>query len=135
MSQQELIAFNNIDIEDIDRIVDLQGDSTKWPVILAELHTLVVHNLANSGLEADKAKSLGFVLTLSIADHLGGAQEYLPRGDALRRQIRNMQMFDEFNGRNHLELSKKYKLTERATYEIIAKQRAIEIKQRQHSLF
>ncbi|MGF1775882.1 Mor transcription activator family protein [Vibrio nomapromontoriensis] len=135
MSQQELIAFDNINLEDIDRIVELQGDSTKWPVVLAELHTLVVHNLAQSGLKAEQAKSLGFTLTLSIADHLGGAQEYLPRGDALRRQIRNMRMYDEFNGRNHLELSKRYGITERAAYEILAKQRAIEIRQRQPSLF
>ncbi|MFP3345359.1 Mor transcription activator family protein, partial [Halomonas sp. SIMBA_159] len=62
-------------------------------------------------------------------------QVYLPRGDRLRLQIRDMKIWNEFNGRNVKTLARKYDVTEKTIYEVCAKIRKLEIANRQPDLF
>jgi Mor family transcriptional regulator len=93
---------------------------------------VLAHELNKNDVESE---SLSFKLSLAIGNHLGGMQFYLPRGDALVRYIRDMEIWDSFNGRNTKELAHKHHLTEKSIYEILARMRKIEQKRRQPDLF
>lgn len=44
---------------------------------------------------------------------LGGATVYIPKPESLLRPVRDAHIKDEFNGYNHVELARKYGVTER----------------------
>lgn len=127
MSQQDMFSHEEIDPSVLRHITEQPEDSAIWPTTLLELFGVI-----DSKLD-DKAQSLEVVL--AIGELMGGMQFYLPRGDKLHQHIRDMEIYNEFNGRNIPELVKKYRLTNKAIYEVVARMRQAETKRRQFSLF
>ena len=66
------------------------------------------------------ALRIGLENTLKLADMYQGTGFYLPKLDGLLRDIRDKRIREEFNGGNYKELARKYDLTERWIYEIVA---------------
>ncbi|PTP90107.1 MULTISPECIES: Mor transcription activator family protein [Vibrio] len=133
MPQQDMFEHLELDESLLDHIDFMAGDPVKfWPVLLHEIHTLLDAQLIQNGIEQS---GLSLKLSLALGEFIGGGQVYLPRGDALQRQIRNMEIYNEFTGRNIKPLAKKHHLSEKAIYEIIATMRKIEHARRQPALF
>lgn len=48
-----------------------------------------------------------------LAKHLGGQTIYVPKPESLLRPVRDQHIKEEFNGWNHVELARKYGVTDR----------------------
>ena len=112
-------------------VPDLTSDQA-WPGLLLELRGIIDDTLEGKGINN---KALSLAIVLDIAEYMGGVQVYLPRGDKLRQQGRDIEIYEQFKGNNIKQLAHKYHLTDKTIYEIIAKMRNIELKQRQPDLF
>ena len=95
---------------------------------LAGMVQSALHALAAGGLPMPEARALACEVVDRIATDFGGGNVYLPRNDALRRTLRNLSIWHEYDGTPHgphgiSVLAKQYHLTEIAIYRIIEAQR------------
>jgi len=65
------------------------------------------------GLYRDIAEAIGPENFVKLAEIIGGATVYIPKADSLVRPVRDARIKGEFNGYNHLDLAKRYNVTER----------------------
>lgn len=84
--------------------------------------------LTAGGLPLAEARALACEVIDRIATDFGGGNVYLPRNDALKRTLRNLGIWHEYDGTPHGPhgigmLAKKHQLTEIAVYRIIEAQR------------
>ncbi|MGL4224966.1 MAG: Mor transcription activator family protein [Vibrio sp.] len=111
----------------------MEGEESKvWPSIVVDLFKIVKLEYQHHGIDDVKAP---LTTTLALIDYLGGMQVYVPKGERLRKHIRNMEIYYRFNGRNIRELSRQYEQTEQNIYRIIAEQKRLHIKRKQPDLF
>ncbi len=59
------------------------------------------------------AEAIGAENFVKLAEVVGGSTLYIPKPESLVRPVRDAQIKEEFNGYNHLELAKRYGVTER----------------------
>jgi Mor family transcriptional regulator len=59
------------------------------------------------------AQAIGPENFVKLAEVVGGATIYIPKPESLTRPVRDARIKAEFNGYNHLELARKYDVTER----------------------
>lgn len=128
--QNEL--FDDLSIE-LEKMGDDLPPEKSWPGYLRDLYevtdaTLKRHKIQNHSKLAND-------LIISQAHYLGGRMRYLPTADRLRTWFRNREIWEEFNGRNVMELAKKYQMTDVGIYAIVREQRAIHTKKAQPDLF
>lgn len=97
-----------------------------WPQRLAETFDVLVDVFVRKG-EVDKprAAQLAGLAVAELAHHFGGRPFYLPVGHAMRRAIRDAQIWADFTGTNHGELCDRYGLTISQIYKIVDKQREL----------
>lgn len=86
-------------------------------------------------IDQDLAAHVGSELARSIAESWGGQTIYVPQGLGMFVHERDEKIYREFNGTNHAELARKYKISMQWVYSIVKKMRAIKIKQMQPELF
>ena len=91
---------------------------------LAGMVQSALHALSAGGLPLPEARALACDGIGRIAIAFGGGNVYLPRNDALRRVLRNLRIWHEYDGTPHGPhgigvLAKKHHLTEIAIYRII----------------
>ncbi|MGK4305126.1 Mor transcription activator family protein [Shewanella xiamenensis] len=103
--------------EQLDSMTTAQSNifKGKWPKTLVELSDVIDACLAEDKVVANK---LTEKIITAIAFYLGGRDLYLPNGKSLEMFLRNLRVYQEFNGLNYAELSQKYNLTERRIYQI-----------------
>ena len=106
-----------------------------WPQLLTDMLQVVQAAYADAGAQPEQARELAFVAMRALARYHGGRTFYLPRGETLEQAIRNVRMWDEFNGKNVGELCSRYKLTEQRVYQVLAEQRALRSRKIQPALF
>ncbi|EPT7428694.1 Mor transcription activator family protein [Vibrio cholerae] len=131
-TQHDMFVHDAIDPRVLDNVSHLADENRTWPNLLLELHGVIANSLKQHGVDSPEA---ALQAVLDIGEYMGGVQVYLPRGDRLRQQIRDMKIYKEFNGNNIRQLAHRYHLTDKAIYEIIAKLRKIEQRRRQPDLF
>ncbi len=124
-------SFSPEILENINQAMDSE-DGKAWTSTIVDLFQLVKFEYQQQGIDDVKAV---LKTTLAIADCLGGVQQYLPKGERLRKYIRNMEIYYRFNGRNVRELARQYRQTEQNIYRIIAEQKRLHIKRQQRDLF
>lgn len=79
--------------------------------------------MKQAGYGAEESQSITAIAVKAMSTMAGGRQFYLPRGKELERAARNIQIFNEFNGRNASDLAEKYELTQVQIYSILRSQR------------
>ena len=109
--------------------------SAVYPELLADLADQVALKLCEHGVEPDKAADIGFFAAEHMREHWGGQPIYLPQGVQYDFSRRDLEIFDRFNGHNHVELAQEYNLTVMRIYQIIKAVRAELVKKRQGALF
>ncbi|MGQ8367112.1 Mor transcription activator family protein [Glaciecola sp. 1036] len=60
---------------------------------LWELVLIIERRLQKEGLDEDESYKLACTLIAEIAHYEGGEMRYLPRGDKLKQELRNIEMF------------------------------------------
>ncbi|EDH5595466.1 transcriptional regulator [Salmonella enterica subsp. enterica serovar Newport] len=107
------------------------GDTSRFPALLAELNDVLRQELSRLGVEP--AHSLEIVV--AICKHLGGGQVYIPRGQVLDSLIRDLRIWNDFNGRNVHELAIRHGVTFNTVYKAIRRMRRIKYRQYSPPLF
>lgn len=130
--QTELFDTHQLDPAILAHLDDIAPDEQeRWPELLKEFHDVLKAQLIRQGADATLAPGL----LLALCEHLGGCQVYIPRGDALKRSVRDMQIWNEFNGHNVDELARRHQMSFVSIYKALARMRALERKRRQPELF
>lgn len=108
----------------------------EMPELLSELADKTARILQDRiEIEHDLAAHIGSELARSIAESWGGQTIYVPQGLGMFVHERDEKIYREFNGTNHAELARKYKISMQWVYSIVKKMRAIRMKQMQPELF
>ncbi|MBE0378485.1 Mor transcription activator family protein [Pseudoalteromonas prydzensis] len=105
----------------------------RWPSNLQSLALLIEAELTKAKI--NDPRILGEAITLAIGHYFGGRDVYIPTDQRLKAALRDIQIWQEFNGYNMEKLAIKFGLTQRRIAEIIQQQRRIEVERRQRSLF
>jgi Mor family transcriptional regulator len=115
----------------------LQEDfKSKGPELLVDLADQCAVALKEiAGLDVDAAAQVGREIADRMAAHWGGQNIYFPMGLSYKLSQRDRQIFDEFNGVNHSDLARKYRVSLQWVYKIVKTVRRAEIARRQSDLF
>jgi Mor family transcriptional regulator len=108
-----------------------EAERAKFPALLAELNALLKTELERLGGNPNHSLEL----VVAISKQIGGIQVYLPRGQALEFLVRDMKIWQDFDGRNVQELANRYHVTFKTVYKAIRRMRRLEIQKRQPQLF
>ncbi|AXR14471.1 TPA: transcriptional regulator [Pseudomonas aeruginosa] len=100
--------------------------SAKWEGTLAEMLGIVEHTLREGSSGDDPAEQARRIV-YGISSTMGGRMFYLPRGDQLKRSLRDSALYNEWvNGKGTIpDLARKYRLVQPTVYEIIKRQREL----------
>lgn len=86
-------------------------------------------------IERRRAAEIAKKVVRHITDNWGGQLIYIPKNLLGHVSERDMKIYQEFNGKNHGQLSKKYNLTEQHIYRIVKDVGIRETAKRQTDLF
>ncbi len=109
-----------------------EEEKKKWPMILLELRTLLLKELEPYEVNEHE---VALSMVLAIGQKMGGEHQYIARGDSLYRHVRNIELWEAYNGNNVKQLAHRYKVTDKTIYEILAKMKKLEMKKWQPDLF
>lgn len=93
---------------------------SKGPELLVELAHHVADTIVDvTGLDLKVAEQVGSSVATRMMLVWGGQNVYFPMGVSWNTSQRDLQIFSEFNGRNHSELAKKYSVSLQWIYKIV----------------
>lgn len=104
------------------------------PAFKAELIDHAKMLLQTHGLDTDKAAQLAH----QLADHMGlvwgGINVYFPKDIRKELSARDQLIYIEFNGSNHVDLARKFRVSVQWVYKIVERVRAADVASRQSIL-
>jgi len=116
---------------------DLSDDDFGYPELLEDLAAatseLVQKKLPS--MSADDAADVGIALAEHLRHHWGGQSFYVPRGGQFEARQKHLDIWKEFNGRNHRQLAKKHGVSLQQVYVVIRRMRQKLRDKSQPSLF
>lgn len=109
----------------------------KWPKDLAALVDIYSASLNRMGYDDEQARSISHALLAEQATYCGGRYFYLPKLDALKKAIRDVELYKDWSDRGILPetLADKYDISATHVYRIIKEQRAYYQRRIQPGLF
>jgi len=133
--------IDELDLNSINKQLDALSDDDhqwsilRWPERLQTLYAVVLRQLQGLTFDDNHKHRLAVSIITAQAHYLGGRELYLPTNKTLKEALRDLDIFNCWQGNNIPQLAREHNLTERAIYDILAKQRKIQLKRRQKSLF
>jgi len=109
--------------------------SSRWPAVLAELVDILIADWERLGVDRETALKHAQREVILIANYRGGRPFYLPRGDRLKKALRDREIYLRHTGRNTEPLADEYGTTVRHIQRISAEQHALHVKRAQADLF
>jgi Mor family transcriptional regulator len=99
----------------------------RWEGTIREMVEIAEAKLLDEMGDDPRVPELSRHVVFAICDTLGGSVVYLPRGDTLRKAMRDAAIFHEWGkkGAQPADLARKYRLASQTIYDIIARQRAL----------
>lgn len=85
--------------------------------------------------QRELAELIGIENFKRLVKTYGGSSIYICKEDAILREKRNLEIVERFDGRNYLELAKKYHLTERTIRDIVSSSLKSQVSKNQMSMF
>lgn len=107
---------------------------SKAPEFLADLIDFTKCVLVKHGIEEVNATQIANDVSKQMCAEWGGQLIYFPYWLRMELSERDRKIYEEFNGHNHHELSRKHTLSIQAIYRIINIVRSEEISRRQTTL-
>lgn len=139
-NEQNNELFDDDDLLDkalsrLDQLPDDDGAVKKaWPKFLRELMTVLTDELKRNGHSKEDALKLAQKLVARQAHHLGGRMVYIPRDERLKQALRDMEIYDNYNGGNSRDLAERYDLTQQRICNIVKEQHGLFRKRNQPEL-
>jgi Mor family transcriptional regulator len=104
--------------------------SKKFPLskVMMEMIEVIEHSV-DKEMERDASpKHLARAAVIAVCSVMGGVSIYLPRGDALEKQLRDESLYeDHVKGLKHKELIRKYRVSSQLVYAIINERHALRL--------
>lgn len=100
-----------------------------------DMQTQIVKCLSEAGIDAAFARLISVRVRHHMATHWAGQQIYFPKDLSSELEPRNQEIWAAFNGKNHVQLARKYGLTTQQIYKIINEYREKYINEHQPKLF
>jgi Mor family transcriptional regulator len=115
---------------DANKVLANMQDPTvlaRWEGSLKEMVEIAEAKLLAVLKPTSTAPELARHVVFAICSTMGGGVIYLPRGDALKRAMRDASIYRDWKESNiqPADLVRKYSLANQTIYDIIAKQRAL----------
>ena len=100
---------------------------TRWEGTLREMVEIAEAKLETEMGPTATPAGLARHVVFAICDTLGGSVIYLPRGELLKKAMRDAEIYREWrdDGVQPVEMVKRYRLANQTLYAIIARQRAL----------
>lgn len=118
---------------DLQRVIN----ADRWPQQLQDMTgtVLVAVTACDPDMTPDRARLLSVAAVCAIATEYGGSLLYIPKNDAIRKAVRDLRMWSEYDGTttgpNSINaLAKRYKISNQTVWAILRKQR--QLKQDNH---
>lgn len=137
-NQHDLPLMGEIDPDAAVDYADAMADATdrgKWPKRLLELTDLAESLLTRHAGRNLAARETAELIVAEIANYLGGRPVYLPRGEALKRALRDRRIWRDAGHIEPDKLADREGVCVQQIYKIIGEMRNLERKRRQGSLF
>lgn len=103
--------------------------------LLSDLSERISTSLVQAGVSNDLADRLGEEIAMDMATHWGGQLIYFPKGTFVRLSRRDRDIYSQFTGNNHKELSRKFNVSEQHIYRIVKAMRRRDLDDRHGDLF
>lgn len=121
---------DDIDNLDAHKVLANMQDPTvlsRWEGSLREMVEIAESKLVAEMGPTSTAPELARHVVFAICSAMGGSVIYLPRGDALKRAMRDAAIYRDWidNGTKIPALVRKYDLANQTVYDIIRRQRAL----------
>ncbi|WP_339429487.1 Mor transcription activator family protein [Pseudomonas taetrolens] len=100
---------------------------TRWEGTLREMVEIAEAKLKTEMSTTATPAGLARHVVFAICDTLGGSVIYLPRGELLKKAMRDAEIYQDWRekGIQPVDLVRKYRLANQTLYAIIARQRAL----------
>lgn len=140
MSNGELFESGEVDKLDPEKVLAQMSDEVvlkRWEGTLIELASLAEFKLRQLLPDRpDDVANIARAVVLAICETMGGSVVYLPRGNAVRRAMRDSEIFREWREKSQRPdvLGRKFDLASQTIYDIIARQRVLH-RQQEPDLF
>ncbi|NOJ21928.1 Mor transcription activator family protein [Vibrio coralliilyticus] len=121
-SQHEMFEHDSIDARVLDNLDHLMEEENEWPVTFLQLRDVLAEELKG---KLPEHKRISLSLALAVGQYIGGMSIYLPNGQSLQRYIRDINIREAFDGANVKPLALKFRLREKAIYEVLRRMRAV----------
>lgn len=92
--------------------------------LLEDIHAHAAAIIQEHGIDADIADQVGCAIADFLAENWGGQNFTIPKDHRYKVSKRDLDIYEEFDGRNHHILAKKYDTTIRNIYKIIKRIKA-----------
>ncbi len=135
MSNGELFDPGELDKLDPEKVLAHMSNPVvlnRWEGTLTEMASIAENKLSQILPDKpDQVPQIARAVVYAICETMGGSVVYIPRGDTLRRALRDAEIFREWREKNVRadELARKFDLSSQAIYDIIARQRVLHRKQ------
>ncbi|WP_420598601.1 Mor transcription activator family protein [Neptuniibacter sp.] len=91
--------------------------------------------LQDMGINEEVAEQASFTLTEHLAQNWAGQTIHIPKDHLYKLAKRDLQIYEEFNGRNYAQLARKHKMGVRGMYKLIERVHKRKIAEAQPDLF
>ena len=122
--QEDLFGMGDLTPEQI--LENLSNEQHLKEVLtqrLFEVYEIHRHSLKKFGITEQQAHKIATTQVIAIGNYYGGRSFYLPQNDKLKRYLRDVEIYNQFNGQNVNDLAKRYKVSHQTIYTAIASQR------------
>ncbi|WP_028489022.1 Mor transcription activator family protein [Thiothrix lacustris] len=122
----------------MDNLLTTPDSSTarsKWPETLVQMLDGVHATLLRIGMDDERAAQVSLTIVHDHANNFGGCQYYLPKGDELKRALRDREIYRLAGKTDVAVLAQRYNLSMKQIWEIQRAQRTLHINKIQPSLF
>lgn len=103
----------------------LNRDDLGYPELLEDMAAAVGELLCDKlpALSHDDAAEVGIALAEHLRRHWGGQSFYVPQGSQYRASLKHLEIWRDFNGRNHRQLARAHGVSLQQVYVVIRRMR------------
>lgn len=87
------------------------------------------------GASEETASALGTDVAMRMIEQWGGQQLYMPKGIRIEASRLHQQIYQEWKGRNHRKLARKFGISLQFVYRVIKVMRKADLNRRQGDMF
>lgn len=113
---------------------DSKTARAKWTGTLVQMLDSIQATLMRLGMKEEQAAQTALAIVYDHATNFGGIQYYLPKGDELKRALRDREIYRLAGKTDVAVLAQRYNLSTKQIWEIQRTQHALHIKKIQPAL-